>query len=91
MEYPYRASQRTEAIKVVKRCYELGINYYDTARGYTTSEERIGKALEGVRDKVYIATKSHAKTAKELRENLATSLQKPTHRLPRPIPAPQRD
>ena len=71
---PIQRVSEEEAIKVVKRCYELGINYYDTARGYTTSEERIGKALEGVRDKVYIATKSHAKTAKELRENLETSL-----------------
>ena len=71
---PIQRISEEEAIRVVKRCYELGINYYDTARGYTTSEERIGKALEGVRDNVYIATKSHAKTAKELRENLETSL-----------------
>ena len=71
---PIQRVSEEEAIRVVKRCYELGINYYDTARGYTTSEERIGKALEGVRDKVYIATKSHARTAKELRENLMTSL-----------------
>ncbi len=53
---PIQRVSETEAIKVVKRCYELGINFYDTARGYTTSEERIGKALDGVRDKVYIAT-----------------------------------
>jgi predicted aldo/keto reductase-like oxidoreductase len=71
---PIQRVSEEEAIRVVKRCYELGINYYDTARGYTTSEERIGKALEGVRDKVFIATKSHSKTAKELRENLKTSL-----------------
>jgi uncharacterized protein len=71
---PIQRVSEEDAIKVVKKCYELGINYFDTARGYTTSEERMGKALEGVRDKVYIATKSHAKTAKELRENLATSL-----------------
>jgi predicted aldo/keto reductase-like oxidoreductase len=71
---PIQRISEEEAISVVKRCYELGINYYDTARGYTTSEERIGKALKGVRDNVYIATKSHAKTGKELRENLATSL-----------------
>ena len=68
-----RVSEKT-AIEVVNRCYELGINYYDTARAYTTSEERIGKALEGVRENVYIATKSHAKTAKELKENFANSL-----------------
>ena len=71
---PIQRISENNAIKVVKRCYELGINYYDTARDYTTSEERIGKALEGVRENVYIATKSHAKTAKELRENLEMSL-----------------
>jgi predicted aldo/keto reductase-like oxidoreductase len=71
---PIQRISEEEAISVVKRCYELGINYYDTARGYTTSEDRIGKALEGVRENVYIATKSHAKTAKELRQNLETSL-----------------
>jgi predicted aldo/keto reductase-like oxidoreductase len=71
---PIQRVSEEEAIRVVKRCYELGINYYDTARGYTTSEERIGKALDGVRENVYITTKSHAKTAKELRENLETSL-----------------
>ncbi len=71
---PIQRVSEEEAIRVVKRCHELGINYYDTARGYTTSEERIGKVLEGVREDVYVATKSHAKTAKELRENLETSL-----------------
>ncbi len=71
---PIQRVSEVDAIKVVKKCYELGINYYDTARGYTTSEERMGKALEDVRDKVYLATKSHAKTAKDLRDNLAISL-----------------
>ena len=71
---PIQRVSEAEAIDVVKRCYELGINYYDTARGYTTSEERIGKALADVRDRILIATKSPAKTGKELRENLAKSL-----------------
>ena len=71
---PIQRISETEAINVVRRCYELGINYYDTARGYTTSEERIGKALADVRDHILIATKSPAKTAKDLRDNLATSL-----------------
>jgi predicted aldo/keto reductase-like oxidoreductase len=71
---PIQRVSETEAVNVVRRCYELGINYYDTARGYTTSEERIGKALVDVRDRILIATKSPAKTAKDLRDNLATSL-----------------
>lgn len=71
---PIQRISEEEAIQVVKRCYELGINYYDTARAYTTSEERIGKALEGIRENVYIATKSAAKTAKEIIENFEISL-----------------
>ena len=60
---PIQRVGEEEAIKVIRRCYELGINYYDTARGYTNSEEKIGIALEDVREKVYYATKSHAKTS----------------------------
>ena len=59
---PIQRIPEEDAIRVVRRCYELGINYFDTARGYTNSEERIGKALEDVREKVYIATKSHQRT-----------------------------
>ncbi len=58
---PIQRISEEEAISVVKRCYELGINYYDTARGYTTSEERIGKALEGVREIIYLAKKGDSR------------------------------
>ena len=42
----------SSAVKVIRRAFELGINYFDTARGYGEgqSEERIGAALEDVRD-----------------------------------------
>lgn len=68
-----RVSER-EAVEVVRRCYEHGLNYFDTARGYTNSEERIGKALEDVRDEVYLATKSHQRTAEGIFRELETSL-----------------
>jgi len=71
---PIQRVSEEKAIEVVRRCYDLGLNYYDTARGYTTSEERIGKALEDVRDKVYIATKSHQRTADGIKKELETSL-----------------
>jgi aryl-alcohol dehydrogenase-like predicted oxidoreductase len=67
---PIQRISEEEAVRVVRRSYELGINYYDTARGYTVSEERIGKALEDVREKVILATKSHQRTAKEMLEEL---------------------
>lgn len=55
---PIQRLSEDDAVAVIKRCLELGINFLDTANGYTTSEERIGKAIKGQRDKVYIATKS---------------------------------
>jgi len=60
---PIQRVSEEEAIRVVRRCYELGINYFDTARAYTVSEERVGKALESVRDDIFIATKSRQKRA----------------------------
>jgi predicted aldo/keto reductase-like oxidoreductase len=71
---PIQRITEDEAIKVVRRCFELGVTYYDTARGYTVSEERIGKALEDVRDDVVLATKSGSRTARELETELETSL-----------------
>ena len=71
---PIQRVSEEEAIEVVRRCHEVGVNYYDTARAYTVSEERIGKALEGVRDEVYLATKSGRRMAKDIVEELETSL-----------------
>ena len=65
-----------EAIEVVRRCYELGINFYDTARDYGPSEERIGKALEDVRGEIILATKSSKRTKEGLLKDLDVSLEK---------------
>ena len=71
---PIQQISEEEAVKVVRHCYEAGISYFDTARGYTVSEERIGKALEDVRDEVFLATKSGRRTREGLLEELAISL-----------------
>lgn len=65
-----------EAVKIVKRCLELGINFIDTANVYTTSEERIGKAIKGCRDKVIIATKTMPRSQEEIEKNLDLSLKR---------------
>ena len=65
-----------EAVKIVKRCLELGINFIDTANTYTTSEERIGKAIKGCRDKVIIATKTMPHSQEEIEKNLDLSLKR---------------
>ncbi len=65
-----------EAITLVKACVNLGINFIDTANGYTTSEERIGKAIKGRREKLILATKTHARIPEELSKNLELSLKR---------------
>ena len=71
---PLQRRSRDDAVRILRRAYDAGINYYDTARGYTDSEEKIGLAFDGMRHDVYIATKSGARDAKSLREQLETSL-----------------
>lgn len=71
---PIQRITEEASIEVVRRCYDLGMNYFDTARAYSVSEERIGKALEDVRDEVILATKSGKRTAEEVEKELETSL-----------------
>ena len=63
------------AESIINRAIDQGINFIDTGRGYTHSEERIGLALKGRRDQVVLAFKSHGHTAAEIRSDLETSLQ----------------
>jgi predicted aldo/keto reductase-like oxidoreductase len=73
---PVQRDSEEEAVAIVKRCIELGITYYDTANGYTTSEERIGKAIKGKRQDMVIATKSHSRTKEGIIKDLNLSLQR---------------
>jgi len=73
---PIQRVSEEEAIAVVKKCLELGINYLDTANGYTTSEERIGKAIKGKRDRLFISTKSGARTREDIEKHLKLSLER---------------
>jgi uncharacterized protein len=73
---PIQRLTEEDAVAVVKRVLELGVTLLDTANGYTTSEERIGKATQGKRDKVYIATKSGARNREDLEKNMALSFKR---------------
>ena len=53
---------------------EEGINFIDTARGYTVSEEYLGEALEGIREKFILATKSMARTREDMAKDIEISL-----------------
>lgn len=59
---------------LLKKMAEQGINYIDTARGYTVSEEYIGYGLEGLRDKFVLATKSMSRTKEAMASDIETSL-----------------
>jgi predicted aldo/keto reductase-like oxidoreductase len=67
---------KPEAISVVKRAFDLGINYFDTAKLDGDSEEKIGAALQEVRDKCIIATKTGSRTKKEALEDFECSLRR---------------
>lgn len=71
---PIQRISDDEAVKIVRRAFESGITYFDTARGYTDSEHKLGLALSDVRDKVFIATKTMATDGESLRRDLETSL-----------------
>ena len=53
---------------------EKGVNYIDTARGYTVSEEYLGYGLEGIRDKFVLATKSMSRDKASMARDIAISL-----------------
>jgi predicted aldo/keto reductase-like oxidoreductase len=73
---PIQRLGEDDAVKVVRRCLEHGINFFDTANGYTTSEERVGQAIKGHRQEVYIATKSGGRTREDIEKHLDLSLKR---------------
>lgn len=71
---PIQRISKDEAVALVHRAYDGGMRFFDTARAYSDSEEKLGVAFEGMRDKVYIASKTMAKTPREFWKQLDTSL-----------------
>ena len=71
---PIIALPMNEAVSIVKYCFDLGITFFDTANMYLSSEEKIGIALETVREKVVIATKTAQRDAKEVAAHIDLSL-----------------
>ncbi len=73
---PIQRISKEAAVGLLRKAYEHGVTFYDTARYYTDSEEKVGAAFAGMREKVYIATKTGAKNAEEFWKDLNTSLEK---------------
>lgn len=63
-----------EAVKLVKKAYNAGFTFFDTARAYTDSEIKLGEAFDGISDKVFIASKTQAQNGEDLKKDLDTTL-----------------
>ena len=70
-----RVDMETASV-ILRKAYDNGINYFDTARAYSDSEEKIGKSLADVRENIIISTKTMTKTVEGFWADLETSLKK---------------
>lgn len=71
---PIQRISKDDAAYLLRKAYDNGITYFDTARFYTDSEEKMGYALSDIRDKIYIATKTAATNVTDFYKDLETSL-----------------
>lgn len=71
---PIQRISHEDAGKLLRKAYDAGIDFFDTARFYTDSEAKIGESLKDVRKNIFIATKTAAGTQQEFKEDLKTSL-----------------
>lgn len=71
---PIQRVDMKTAIKILRKAYEGGMTFFDTSRMYSDSEEKIGRAFKGMREKIFIATKTFSKTPENFRKDLETSL-----------------
>lgn len=71
---PIQRVDMEAAVHILHRAYEGGMTFFDTARAYSDSEEKLGAAFEGMRDKIYIASKTMAKTPEAFEKDMDTTL-----------------
>ncbi len=71
---PIQRVNMEEAVAILRRAYEGGMTFFDTARAYSDSEEKMGEAFDGMRHEIFIATKTMAKTPEDFWKQLETSL-----------------
>ncbi|MBR2532034.1 MAG: aldo/keto reductase [Lachnospiraceae bacterium] len=71
---PIQRVSKEAAVALLRRAYEGGMRFFDTARAYSDSEEKVGEAFEGMRDKVFISSKTMARTPEKFWSDLEESL-----------------
>ena len=71
---PIQRVSMEEAIRLLHRAFDGGIRFYDTARLYTDSEEKLGQAFPDRRSRIFLASKTGAVTAEGFWKDLETTL-----------------
>lgn len=71
---PLQGLSSSEAERVLLHAVDSGIDFFDSARGYTDSEEKMGRSLEKHRDTIFLATKAMARDAAGMKRELEASL-----------------
>lgn len=71
---PIQRTDLAQATRILRKAYNHGVTFFDTARGYSDSEEKLGLALGDVRPHITLASKTMAVDAKTARVHLETSL-----------------
>ncbi len=71
---PIQRISDDEAVYLLKKAYQGGIRFFDTARAYSDSEHKLGLAFDKIRDSLYIATKSGASNGEDMKKDLENSL-----------------
>lgn len=71
---PIQRADMETAKRILRKAYENGIEFFDTARFYTDSEEKLGEALRDVRDKIFLASKTAAMNVEDFWKDLHTTL-----------------
>lgn len=73
---PIQRISKEDAVALLQKAFQNGINYFDTARAYSDSEEKMGAALHEVRDQIIISTKTAAQNGEDFWKDLEVSLEK---------------
>ena len=71
---PVQRCDMDTAVRILRKAYDGGMTYFDTARAYSDSEEKMGEALSDVRDKIFIATKTMGRDTESVKRQLDESL-----------------
>lgn len=71
---PVQRVDMETAVRLLRKAYDNGMTFFDTARAYSDSEVKLGEAFKGLREKIFIASKTMAVTPEGFRKDLETTL-----------------